>query len=64
MSYLRRRNGHYPHQADPVQQGPGAFFARVQKMRLHQDADDQIDLKDFETADPSRFDPLSPRRRF
>jgi hypothetical protein len=54
MSYLRRRNGDYPDQADPVQQGPGAFFARMQEMRLHQNTDHQISLKISGSPDPSR----------
>jgi hypothetical protein len=60
MSRLRRRNGHYSGQADIVQQGPGAFFARMQEMRLHQNTDDQINLKISRSPDPSRFDPPLP----
>jgi hypothetical protein len=64
MSYLRRRNDHYPYQADPVQHGPGAFFARMQEMRLHQNTDDQIDLKISGLPGPSRSDrPFVPRCR-
>jgi hypothetical protein len=61
MSRLWRGNGHYSGHADFVQQEPGAFFARMQEMRLHQDADDQINLKISRSPDLSRFDPRLPK---